>query len=160
MVGYKKTFQKKNPYTDRREFKSKEIKKSLIHRARLRKNYFKILEKEGITETNNNENKEEEKGEEKAGNRDVYENKYTDSRDAQNSKKPMNFAERSKMAKERKEQARQDKLKSIQDRKETIEKKSRERERRKENLTKKTKSGQPLMGPRINSLLDKIKKDT
>lgn len=154
-MGDKKHFKGKNPYTDRREFKSKEIKKSLVHRARLRKNYFKLLEKEGINhepEQNDDERAESQKSEELRGPR------IPNSR-RQPSKKPMNFAERAKIAKERKEHSRQAKLKSIQDRRENIEKKSKERERRKDNLSKKTKSGQPLMGPRINNLLDKIKKD-
>ncbi|CUM46266.1 rRNA-processing protein FYV7 [Debaryomyces fabryi] len=155
-MGEKRHFKGKNPYTDRREFKSKEIKKSLVHRARLRKNYFKLLEKEGInhepeqneSESTVNQNKSE----------DLERSGISNSRN-QPSKRPMNFAERAKIAKERKEQNRQAKLKSIQDRRETIEKKSKERERRKDTLSKKTKSGQPLMGPRINNLLDKIKKD-
>ncbi|CAG88126.2 DEHA2E13354p [Debaryomyces hansenii CBS767] len=155
-MGDKKQFRGKNPYTDRREFKSKEIKKSLVHRARLRKNYFKLLEKEGIN------HEPEQNGDESAESQNKSEefkrSHIPDSRN-QPSKRPMNFAERAKIAKERKEHSRQAKLKSIQDRRETIEKKSKERERRKDNLSKKTKSGQPLMGPRINNLLDKIKKD-
>lgn len=40
-----------------------------------------------------------------------------------------------------------------------IEKANRDRERKKERISKRTKSGQPLMGPRINNLLDKIKNE-
>jgi ATPase subunit of ABC transporter with duplicated ATPase domains len=73
--------------------------------------------------------------------------------------KPLNYVERAKIAKERKEQARKSKLEEVQERRRTIERKSKERELRKERLTKTTKKGQPLMGPRINNLLDKIRKD-
>ena len=156
-MGERTHFKGKNPYADRRDFKSKEIKKSLVHRARLRKNYFKLLEKEGI--------KDDEPEQIVQGNEE-YKNRSDDSKiesrprpRTENIKKPMNFAERANIAKERKEQNRQAKLKSIQDRREGIEKKFKERERRKDNLSKKTKTGQPLMGPRINNLLDKIKKD-
>ena len=34
-MGDKKQFRGKNPYTDRREFKSKEIKKSLVHQGEI-----------------------------------------------------------------------------------------------------------------------------
>lgn len=74
-------------------------------------------------------------------------------------RKPMNFAERAKIAKERKEATRKEKLQSIKAKRATMEHKSRERELKKERLSKKSRTGQPLMGPRINNLLDKIKND-
>lgn len=39
------------------------------------------------------------------------------------------------------------------------EKKKAEREKKKESLSQKTRTGQPLMGPRIANLLEKIQKD-
>jgi hypothetical protein len=39
------------------------------------------------------------------------------------------------------------------------EKKREERLKKKERLSAKTRTGQPLMGPRIENLLEKIKKD-
>lgn len=153
----KRHFKGKNPYTDRREFKSKEIKKSLVHRARLRKNYFKLLKNEGIDKDTPNQDEQGDQNVNDPQNDNQEGQKKSSSLD--NKKNPVNFAERARIAKERKEQNREAKLKSIQNRRENIEKKSKERERRKDTMSKKTRTGQPLMGPRINNLLDKIKKD-
>ena len=46
----KNSFKSKKKFIDRREAKSQDIKRALTHRARLRKNYFKLLEKEGLQE--------------------------------------------------------------------------------------------------------------
>lgn len=72
----------------------------------------------------------------------------------------MNFREKAQMAKERKTEQRQKKLEEIQTRRQALERETKKREQRKESLAKRTRSGQPLMGPRINSLLDKIKADS
>ncbi|ODV69062.1 rRNA processing [Hyphopichia burtonii NRRL Y-1933] len=132
--GRSKPFRGKKPIKDLREFKSREIKKSLVHRARLRKNYFKLLEKEGESTPN-----------------DLVEERRQ--------KKPTNFAERSKLAKQKKEERRLKKIEEVRARRQILEKQTRDREKRKESLSKRTRSGQPLMGPRINNLLDKIKED-
>lgn len=128
-------YQDKRSYVPSRENKNREIKKALTHRARLRKNYFKLLDKEGqpvpLPEPAAEEHKQ----------------------------KKFDYAERAKIAKERKEQARRAKLEEVQERRRTIERKTKERELRKDRVTKTTKRGQPLMGPRINNLLDKIRKD-
>ena len=72
-------------------------------------------------------------------------------------KPKLNFAERAKIAKERKEHQRKEKLQNIREQRENAEKKKKDREAQKAVLAQKTRTGQPLMGPRINSLLDKIK---
>lgn len=136
-------FRGPNPYKDLREFKSKEIKKSLVHKARLRKNYYKLLEKEGQAVP------------EKRGST----GDNNDNEDVNKQRKPMNYAERAKKTKELKEQRRKDKLEAIREKKQIMEAKAKERERRLERVSQKTTRGQPLMGPRINNLLDKIKKD-
>lgn len=169
MVAYKGKFKhQKNPYRDRKEHKSDEIKKSLTHRARLRKNYFKLLEKEGIPETKREDRQDSHQQEGDNSEDDEQDEnssklpapKYRERKPLDNStKKPMNFAERAKLAKERKEQNRKDKLQAIKERREQISLRVKEREYKKERLTKRTRSGQPLMGPRINNLLDKIKSD-
>lgn len=45
----KNSFKSKKKFIDRREAKSQDIKRALTHRARLRKNYFKLLEKRRVT---------------------------------------------------------------------------------------------------------------
>ncbi|ODV78807.1 rRNA processing [Suhomyces tanzawaensis NRRL Y-17324] len=123
-------------YVDRKESKSRDIKKALTHRARLRKGYFKLLEQEGESIPEKDVAKSEERA-----------------------KPTMNYAERAKIAKQRKEEQRKEKLERVQDRRKAIEKKDKERELKKLRLSQKTKTGQPLMGPRINNLLEKIRKD-
>lgn len=124
-----------------REDKTRDIKKALVHRSRIRKNYFKLLDKEGI----DNEKKEYDE---------------TDNRNQRpKQQKPMNFAERSQMVKQRKEDTRKSQLQEVQERRKQITKKDNERIKKRERVDKKTTRGQPLMGPRINNLLDKIKKD-
>jgi hypothetical protein len=124
-----------------REDKTRDIKKALVHRARIRKNYFKLLDKEGIPI--------DKKG--------VDEVNGDEAKTKQN--KPMNFSDRSKMVKQRKEENRKLELQKIQERKQEIAKKDNERIKKRERVEKKTSRGQPLMGPRINNLLDKIRKD-
>lgn len=124
-----------------REDKTRDIKKALVHRARIRKNYFKLLDKEGIPV--------DKKG--------VDEVNGDEAKTRQN--KPMNFSDRSKMVKQRKEEKRKLELQKIQERKQEIAKKDNERIKKRERVEKKTSRGQPLMGPRINNLLDKIRKD-
>ncbi|PSK40958.1 hypothetical protein C7M61_000625 [Candidozyma pseudohaemuli] len=168
----RKPFQGKKFHKDLREYKNQEIKRSLVHRARLRKQYFKLLEEEGEVPSH-------EKGDNKDQKDDVSDQSKSDEsdNDAQHSKvkqkaslppqqappkvttqrKPLNFQERAKLAKERKEQQREDKLQRVKDRRRAIEQKQMEREKKKESLSRRTKSGQPVMGPKINDLLDKIR---
>lgn len=169
-----------NPYKDRRKFKAREIDKSLTHRARLRKNYFKLLEKEGYGSNDNfgasnaqsindhsaGDNKTSEEGLEDGLDTDSETHSVTDSRSdkqgeevKQNPKKTLNFAERAQIAKERKRKNKQQKLERIQQKNAKLLHQERERKKQKEALNQKTKTGQPLMGPRINHLLEKIKKD-
>lgn len=167
----RKPFQGKKFHKDLREYKNQEIKRSLVHRARLRKQYFKLLEEEG-------ERPSHEKGDnhEKDATSNQYDSNESDD-DVQHSKvkqkeslppqqappkvtsqrKPLNFQERAKLAKERKEQQREEKLQRVKDRRRAFEQKQKEREKKKESLSRRTKSGQPVMGPKINNLLDRIR---
>ncbi|KAH3667806.1 hypothetical protein WICMUC_005206 [Wickerhamomyces mucosus] len=122
----------KNPYIDQRE-----IRQSLVHKSRLRKNYFKELKNLG------------ESIPEKRERNDIPE---------QHAKKPLTFQERSKIAKQRKDEQRIAREAEREERWKQIQLKRTQREARKEKLNQKTRSGQPLMGPRIEDLLDKIKK--
>lgn len=160
MSGGRKFDKKK--YKDLRDFKTKEIKRSLTHRARLRKNYFKLLEKEQkdskhpVNEEHQDHNKED-------NNSNDHQEKHNEDNDSNEylnpAQKSLTYAERSQLIKQRKEQKRREALKALQDKRSRIERTKIERERAKESLSKKTKYGQPLMGPRINNLLDKIRKD-
>ncbi|CDK25795.1 unnamed protein product [Kuraishia capsulata CBS 1993] len=119
-----------------RETKSSDIKRSLTHKSNLRKNYFKLLEREG----------------EQLPERDQEQ--------ASESKPTLTYQERAKLARERKERKRQDKIETTKRNLQDAKRKRIEREQKKEKLLKaKTKTGQPLMGPRISNLLEKIKKD-
>ncbi|CAI5759777.1 unnamed protein product [Candida verbasci] len=129
----------KKKYINRREEKSRDIKKALTHRARIRKNYFKLLKTEGYEERNKDESNDHED---------------------QPKRKPINFQERAAIAKKRKDENRKLQLEKIQDKLKTIETKNRERQFKKDQFKQSSnQKGQPLMGPRINNLLDKIKND-
>lgn len=165
-----KPFRGKKPIKDLREFKSREIKKSLVQRARIRKNYFKLLEKEGEAPEAPRETQEQPQDHELESGSDngapirkrapLPPQTVSYRQPPPPKKKPMNFREKAQMAKERKTEQRQKKLEEIQARRQALERETKKREQRKESLAKRTKSGQPLMGPRINSLLDKIKADS
>lgn len=169
----RKPFQGKKFHKDLRDYKNQEIKRSLVHRARLRKQYFKLLEEEGEAPPAPSKK-------EKAAGSEDEDSQLTDGSDELDSeentvklkaplppqrappkvapkRKPLNFQERAKLAKDRKEQQREEKLRQVQERRRAIEQKQKERERKKESLSRKTKSGQPVMGPKINDLLDKIR---
>lgn len=183
----RKPFQGKHRHKDLREFKNQEIKRSLVHRARLRKNYFKLLEKEAPPSSTENQyddtpgdslnvSKSELGDTEGVKPDDGSEEIEESSSDAKNirrsgplpsqiaakkaeKRKPMNFAERARLARERKEQNRQDQLEKVREKRALIEESKMKREMKKNNLSQRTKKGQPVMGPRITDLLDKIRKN-
>lgn len=152
---------------DLRTYKLDEIKKSLTHRARLRKNYFKLLKNEDPKRYEEELKKEQQASDdqgdeanENTNNRDKSAYKKKNSRVEEHSDhKRLSFAEKAKIIKERKEEKRKRAIEEIAEKKRMIEKANRDRERKKERISKRTKSGQPLMGPRINNLLDKIKNE-
>ncbi|CDR40773.1 CYFA0S05e04324g1_1 [Cyberlindnera fabianii] len=134
----KPKFNKKNPYIDRRESKNREIRQALVHKARLKKKYIKELEKSGEKLPERSSKREEE---------------------AEKKKNQLTFQDRQKLAKERKKASREQREKEKLERELQVEKKQKEREKKKEALAQRTKYGQPLMGPRINNLLEKIQKE-
>lgn len=180
MAGFqekRKPFKGKKFHKDLREFKNQEIKRSLTHRARLRKNYFKILEQEGeapvVTRDEQKSSEEsgedeEEDGEEREGAEEKPKRtplpaqkppprRSIPEQRAPPNRKPLNFAERAKLAKERKEQKRDEQLERVQERRRKLEQDRQAREQKKLSLSKRTRKGQPVMGPKINDLLDKIR---
>lgn len=127
-------------YLKGKEGKTEEIKRALGHRARLRKKYFKLLAKEG-----------DELPEREAMN---HEDKEIDV------KKPLTYQQRMEINRERKKRRREEHLRRTKEKIAKVEKDERERKRKHKMFTKaKTRRGQPLMAPRINNLLDKIKKE-
>lgn len=123
-------------YINHREYKLHEIKQSLTQKARLRKQYFKDLKEMGETIPEKPQ-------------RDYSSNKPS---------KEQTYKERLQISKQRK--AEQRKLREVEkeEREKLTEKKRKDREQRKEKFNQKTSKGQPLMGPRIEDLLEKIKK--
>ncbi|KAI5964305.1 FYV7 [Candida pseudojiufengensis] len=174
-TGSNHKFNNKNKkrFIDRKEAKTLDIQRALTHRARLRKNYFKLLKKEGIDEQPKNEIDD---AEEQQESNDV-DDSQSDSEDNEQEEeqlkpkkskpsssnkinpKELTYAEKAAIAKERRSKIRHDKLQKIQDKIENIARQQKIRELKKEQLKRKTKTGQPSMGPRINNLLDKIRKD-
>lgn len=116
---------------DAREKKQREIKKLLVHKLRLKKNYYKLLENEGQQVPVKAETKEPEK--------------------------KLTYQDRIKIGKDRKLKQRQEAIQNQKLKLSKIEESKKLREQRKEKYSKKTKRGQPLMGPRISDLLEKIK---
>ena len=222
---------------NRHKAKLDEIKKSLTHRSNLKRNYFKMLKKEGLSipelETKFSDDKpgkkgkpekkdkkeqkekaEEESGDEEEGSdeeeeqggffegeaseseaedlgegsddaeddeeeeneeEDKKEDKSAKRRkplpdqqpptkeqlremhESQKPRKPMNFKERAALAKERKQKAREEREAQIQKNKEDRERKLKKRAKLTKQMTKTTRTGQPLMTPRINKILDQLK---
>lgn len=173
----RKPFKGKKFHKDLREFKSQEIKRSLVHRARLRKNYFKLLEEDKKDQTADNQpqgeaelsyDESEDDNDDNGGSSTQLRSRAPlppqqapprQQAQPQPKKKPMNFAERAKLAKQRKEIQREEKLQKVQERRRMIDKRNLEREKQRERLSQRTKSGQPVMGPKISNLLDKIRQN-
>ncbi|ANZ77454.1 BA75_04433T0 [Komagataella pastoris] len=153
---------KSSDWRDLRKKKSEDIKRSLVHRARLRKKYFKILQQDveqaGTTSTTNNEVNVNDPDADKV---QEERQEHRDSLHNNNLKHPdrLSYQERLKMAKERKEQRRIEKIKQTKIQLYQIKQKKLSRESRKELFSKRTRTGQPMMGPRISNLLETIKND-
>jgi hypothetical protein len=118
----------------------REIRQALTHKARLRKKYIKELEKSGESIPDKESRQQRERKSDDKLNRP-------------------SFQERQQIAKERKKQLREERENQKMERQEMVEKKRKDRERKKEQLSQTTRTGQPLMGPRITNLLEKIEKE-
>lgn len=132
-----------------KEYKVKEIQKNLTQKARLKKEYLKALKEEGYTVPEKNET-----GRSKED--------FKRAREELRGKGQRKFDEKKEIKKDRKKQQREDiearrnqELEHIQE----VKNKMEERERRKKKFSKRTRTGQPLMGPKIDDLLSKIKED-
>ena len=140
-------------YYKGREGKTDEIKRALGHRARLRREYFKVLRKEGEHVPNKSIANGTSKQYKRSKNLDFDDKKLV-------IKKPFSYQERMNIARKRKEDKRKLRLQKTKEKIQSIHKKETERARKHKMITKgRTKRGQPLMAPRINMLLEKIKKE-
>lgn len=121
--------------------KNEEEKKAKEHKTRLRKNYFKALGREGerLPERKSKEERKEEEGAKP---------------------KRLSYQQRIKRSQEKKAERRKQQLDKTKEKVEYMHGKDRERRHFSKiykNTT--TRKGQPLMGPRINGLLERIQKD-
>uniref|UniRef100_A0A060T1U9 rRNA-processing protein FYV7 n=1 Tax=Blastobotrys adeninivorans TaxID=409370 RepID=A0A060T1U9_BLAAD len=137
----------KNRTHDRRKAKTTEIKRSLTHRARLRKAYFKMLEKEG----------EPEQGPSKEAHSEDEQDEGKTNETSHASEQGPSYAERMQKIRDRKRAKREEKRQRIIAQREDRERKEALRQKHRKQMTKYTQKGQPLMSSRIDRLLDKIK---
>lgn len=132
-----------------KDYKLKEIQKSLTQKARLKKEYLKALKEEGYTVPD----KEPTRKSKEEIRRIKTEQKENSRRKLDEKKQLKKHAKKEQRTAV--EERRKQELENIKNIKSKIE----QREKRKQKLTKRTRSGQPLMGPKIEDLLGKIKED-
>ncbi|CAI1573364.1 hypothetical protein SEUBUCD646_0L01340 [Saccharomyces eubayanus] len=146
-MGTAKQSQNRKKFT--REYKVKEIQRSITKKTRLRKEYLKALKDEGYTVPE----KEPRTGV-KDSVRKIKEARATEGKKKLDEKKEIK-KQRKKLQRDELNERRNDELERIRVSKEKFQM----REDRKKRMTQRTRSGQPLMGPKIEDLLDKIKTD-
>lgn len=190
-------------YMNGKEGKTDEIRRALTHRSNMRKNYFKILKKEGMevpskddhaseegnaTEDDHDHASEDEnsaedyaiQGNEKiqqneddafsSGNEDNNSSDNDDSgktkseikiiKEKVKSHAPLTFQERILLKKDRREKDKERKMQKTKEKLDHMRQRNVQRKMQTDRLkTARTNKGQILMGPRINSLLEKIKQD-
>lgn len=132
-----------------KEYKVKEIQKNLTKKARLRKEYLKVLKEEGYSVPEKNPDTVKTYDAKKAKEERILQGKkrYDEKKEIKRQRK-LSQKEQAELRKDREvERIKMAKEKQV------------DREKRKRRMTQKTKSGQPKMGPKINDLLDKIKGD-
>lgn len=128
-----------------KEYRIKEIQKNLTKKARLKKHYLKALKEEGYSVPDK-----------------PIQQKPRITLEEQKSQNKKKVEDQRKLHKQRKhsdwetqKRHKEDELSKIQ----MSKNKQVEREKRSKKLNQRTRRGQPLMGPKINDLLDKIKND-
>ncbi|KAG0678559.1 rRNA-processing protein fyv7 [Kluyveromyces marxianus] len=129
-----------------KEYRLKEIQKNLTKKARLKKGYLKVLKEEGYAVP-------EKPQAEKHDRASMHEKKELNKKKVKEQKEEHKLRKRS--AKEKERAFREQEIERIK----LAKQKQQQREDRAKRLLKKTRRGQPIMGPKINDLLDKIKND-
>lgn len=131
-----------------KEHKVRAIQQNITRKARLKKEYFKALKEEGYTVPEQPESR-----------REVNVKKLKEDRRNEGKKKIDEKKELKRLRKkEQREKAEEHRRQEIEKVK-LIRQKEQEREVKKRKMNKRTRSGQPLMGPKIEDLLSKIKTD-
>ncbi|CAB4254144.1 similar to Saccharomyces cerevisiae YLR068W FYV7 Essential protein required for maturation of 18S rRNA [Maudiozyma barnettii] len=143
------TKQQRNKEKFTREYKVREIQKSITKKTRLRKAYLKALKDEGYSVP-----EAQSQSQVKLSVRDMKEQRLREGKKKLDEKKEI----KRQIRKNNVQQAVDHRQRQI-DRLHESKEKFKQRERRSTQLTQRTRTGQPLMGPKINDLLDKIKKD-
>ena len=146
-MGTAKQNQNRKKFT--REYKVKEIQRSITKKTRLRKEYLKALKDEGYAVP-----EKEPKTVAKESVRKIKEARAIEGKKKLDEKKEIK-KQRKRMQKDELNKQRSEQLERIRVSKEKLQR----REDRKKKLTQRTRTGQPLMGPKIEDLLDKIKTD-
>lgn len=122
--------------------KIKDIQRHLVKQARIKKKYLKTLREEGYIVPEKRDKSNTFNEEVKQENREKYNKKYE-------------LKQKKRLQLEQEETYRQNELLRIRKAEEEHLKKA----QRYHRITQKTRSGQPLMGPKIEDLLNKIKSD-
>ncbi|CEP64951.1 Fyv7p LALA0_S15e01068g [Lachancea lanzarotensis] len=131
-----------------KEYKVREIQKNLVKKARLKKEYLKALKDEGFTAP------EKKASEAKLSFREMKEKNALGNHKRVDEKKEL------KKLRGKQQRAKViDRQQREKERVEDIKKREKQRELRSSKVTQRTRSGQPLMGPKIEDLLGKIKAD-
>lgn len=137
-----------------KEYRVKQIQKNITKRTRLKKNYFKALKEEGFSAPERPHDDRQDGDHKHKKVRELKEERRQAGKQKIDEKKQIK-KDRMQKQREEKEARRQQQL----DRIETSKAKHLQREQRSKRLTQRTRSGQPLMGPKIEDLLNKIKTD-
>ncbi|KAL3228455.1 rRNA-processing protein FYV7 [Nakaseomyces bracarensis] len=131
-----------------KEHKVKAIQQNITRKARLKKEYFKALKEEGYSVPEQPESR-----------REVNVKKLKQDKKLEGKKKIDEKKELKRLRKKEQREKAEARRKYEEDKVKLLRQKEQDRESRKRKMTKRTKSGQPLMGPKIEDLLSKIKGD-
>ncbi|KAL6942339.1 hypothetical protein ACO0QE_003512 [Hanseniaspora vineae] len=140
-----------------KEYKIAEIKKSLHKKARLKKNYFKALKDEGYSLPDERENQSS--GRKSRVDPSLSYKERKDIQKRENIEKLKALKQQKKDTKYQQKLTKEERRQKELDRVNEIKKKNENRQLKRERLTQTTRRGQPLMGPKIEDLLNKIKTD-
>lgn len=139
---------RKNGKKFTKEHKVRAIQQNITRKARLRKEYFKALKEEGYSVPEQRESR-----------REVNVKKLKEDKKLEGKKKIDEKKELKRLRKKEQREKAEERRRLEAEKVKTIRQKEQEREAKKRKMTKRTRSGQPLMGPKIEDLLSKIKTD-
>ena len=152
-----------------KEYKVKQIQKNITKRTRLKKQYLKALKEEGYSvpskdklSNSKESNADDHNADDETVSTSTKNKSVKDLKEEKRLAAKAKIDERKRLKKEKLDKQREEREMRRQKELERI-KLSKERylqrEKRSKRLTQKTRTGQPLMGPKISDLLERIKKD-